>query len=252
MKFFWVWNGKKLKQISIIVVAAFFTAGILFIENSERMVFSTPDGPQAVYRANTNEKKLALTFNISWGDEKALPILDILKEKKIPATFFLSAAWAESHPDIVKRIVEDGHEIANHGYRYESYPKLEDDQIIKDIRNSHRILTELTGNKPSLLRPPHGHFDKRTLKIADQLGYSIIHWSVDSNDYQNPGVEAIVNNVLDNVANGDIILMHASDSVKQTEEALPIILNELTKQGYQFALISELIASTTTNSEEIK
>src|SRR5690606_3255696 len=122
-------------------------------------------------------------------------------------------------------------------------------QIIKDIRNSHHILTDLTGKKPNLLRPPHGHFDKRTLKIADQLGYSIIHWSVDANDYQNPGVETIVNNVLDNVTNGDIILMHASDSVKQTEEALPIILNDLKKQGYQFMLISELIASTSAKSE---
>lgn len=251
MRFFFVWSGKKIKQLSIIVVAAFFAAGIFYVEKSERTVFSTPDGPQAVYRANTKEKKLALTFNISWGDEKALPILKILKKKNIPATFFLSAAWAESHPEIVKQIVEDGHEIASHGYRYESYPKLENEQIIKDIRNSHHILMNLTSKKPTLLRPPHGHFDKRTLKLADSLGYSIIHWSVDSNDYQNPGVEAIVNNVVGKVTNGDIILMHASDTVKQTEKALPIILNELTKQGYRFVTVTELIASTTTNSEEI-
>lgn len=252
MKFFYVWSGKKLKEISIIIAAAFFTAGILFIENSERAVFSTPGGPQAIHKANINEKKVALTFNISWGDKKAIPILDILKQNKVTATFFLSAPWAKAHPDIIKRIVDDGHEIGNHGYRYESYPQLQNEQIIKEIRTSHYILSELTGKKLKYLRPPNGHFDKRTLKIANQLGYSIIHWSIDANDYENPGVEVIVNNVVNNVSNGDIILMHASDSVKQTQKALPIILKQLKNEGYQFVTISELIASTNAKSEEIK
>lgn len=252
MRFFFVWDGKKIKQLSIIVIAAFFTAGLLFVERSDLMVFSTLEGPQAFYKAKTEDKKLALTFNISWGDQKAGPILDILKEKKITATFFLSAAWAEKHPAIVKRIVDEGHEIGNLGYRYESYPSWNDDKIISDIQRSHLILSELTGKKPTLLRPPHGHFDKRTIEIAKRLGYTIIHWSIDSKDYENPGVQSIIDNVLNHASNGDVILMHASDTVKQTEKALPVILDELTKQGYQFETVSELIASTTTNTEEIK
>lgn len=252
MKFFWVWNGKKIKQLSIIVVAAFFAAGLLFIERNELMVLSTPEGPQAFYKATTDEKKVALTFNISWGDQRAIPILDILKERGVTATFFISASWAERHPDIVKRIVEDGHEIGSHGYRYENYPNKENDKITKDIRDSHNTIENLTGKKPTLLRPPNGQFDKRTLKIAEQFGYTVVHWSVSGEDYENPGVEAIVDNVVSNVSKGDIVLLHASDTVKQTHNALPIILDKLLKDGYRLETVSTLIAGTTANSEEIK
>ena len=88
MKFFFVFNGKSLKNISLILIAAFFTAWFLYIENLAQIpVFSTKDGPKAVYRG---EKDLALTFNIGWGDEKAEPILDTLKKENVKAaTFFL-------------------------------------------------------------------------------------------------------------------------------------------------------------------
>ncbi|OLO27132.1 polysaccharide deacetylase family sporulation protein PdaB [Alkalihalophilus pseudofirmus] len=252
MKFFLVWNGKKIKQLSIIIVAAFFTAGLLFVERNELMVFSTSDGPQAFHKAKTDDKVMSLTFNISWGDQRALPILDILKDKNVQATFFLSGAWAERHPDTVKRIVEDGHEIGNHGYQYESYPSWDDEKIKKDIRRGDQVLTELTEKKPTLLRPPHGQFDKRVLGIADKLDYSIVHWSVNTNDWENPGVDQIVDQTLEQSSKGDVILFHASDSVKQTHKALPIILDRLKSKGYQFTTVTELIASTTTKSEEIK
>ncbi|WP_096202071.1 polysaccharide deacetylase family sporulation protein PdaB [Bacillus sp. FJAT-45350] len=251
MKFIWVWNGKKLKQMSIIIIAAFFAAGLLYVERSELTVFSTPDGPQAFYKADIDEKKLGLTFNLSWGDQQVGPILDQLKERDVQATFFLSAAWAERYPEILERIMDEGHLIGNHGYQYESYPSWKDDKITKDIRESHQILSSMIGSKPTLLRPPNGQFDKRVLKIADSFDYTIVHWSINSNDWQNPGVDAIVNNVVNNVEAGDLILMHASDSVKQTDKALPIIIDQLKNKGYSFVTVDELIASTDTESEEI-
>lgn len=252
MNFIWVLNGKKLKQYIIIIVAAFFTAGILYVERSQITVFSPSDETLAIYKAETNEKKIALTFNISWGEEKAIPILDILKEKKIKnATFFLSGAWAERHPDIVERIVTDGHEIANHGYQYKNYPSWDDQKIKKDILRAHTTLQELTQKQPKLLRPPNGNFDKRVLEIAKSQNYTLVHWSIDSKDYTNPGVDVIVNNVVKEVDGGDIILFHASDRVKQTHKALPIIIDQLTNSGYSFASVSELIANTDTKTSEI-
>ncbi len=252
MNFIWIWDGKKIKQFSIIVIAAFFTAGLFYVEKSELSVFTTPEGPQAFYKADIDEKKVALTFNISWGEEQAIPILDQLKENDIKATFFLSALWAERYPEIVKRISEDGHLIGNHGYQYENYPSWKDDKINKDIRQSHSILSNLSGSKPTLLRPPNGQFDKRVLKIADSHGYTIVHWSVDSNDWENPGVNTIVENVLSQTKAGDVILFHASDSVKQTDKALPIIIEDLQKKGFSFVTVNELMASTDSKSEEIK
>ncbi|MED4929099.1 polysaccharide deacetylase family sporulation protein PdaB, partial [Bacillus smithii] len=92
-----------------------------------------------------------------------------------------------------------------------------------------------------LFRTPTGHFDKRVIKTADQFGFTIVHWSVNSKDWKNPGVDHIVKNV-SKAKNGDIILLHASDSAKQTKKALPLILKTLQHKG-KFVTISEMIAN---------
>ncbi|MBA2873229.1 polysaccharide deacetylase family sporulation protein PdaB [Anoxybacillus calidus] len=252
MNFFYVLNGHVLKKTLIIVIAAFFTASILYIQQKSNPAFSTPTGPKAVYKAEKSRNEVALTFDISWGDEKAIPILNTLKKYGIKnATFFLSASWAERHPNIVKRIKEDGHEIGSMGYNYIDYTELEDDKIRRDLLQSQKVFNMLGIKNVTLLRPPSGHFNKKVLKIADSLGYTVVHWSIDSKDWLNPGVDMIVNNVVENIDGGDIILLHASDSAKQTLEALPQIISKMKKQGYQNACISELIANAKANAKEI-
>lgn len=253
MNFFFILNGKKVKQALIIIIAALFTAGILYVENFiQQPVFSTKDGPRAIYKVEQN-KKVALTFDISWGDEKAIPILDLLKAQGIKnATFFLSASWAERHPDIVKRIIEDGHEIGSMGYLYKNYVGLEEAKIKKDILQAQEIFKSLGVKELSLLRPPTGNFNKNVIKVADSLGYSVVHWSIDSKDWTNPGVDQIIKNVTSDFDGGDIILLHASDTVKQTEKALPAIIKAIKQKGYTNLTVSELIANANANSKEIK
>ncbi len=217
------------------------------------MVFSTPDGPQAFYKAETENNHIALTFNISWGENRINPILNILDQKKVEhATFFVSASWAERYPDIVKDIQERGHNIGSHGYQYKDYTNWDDEKVRKDIIRSSQVISELIGERPTLLRPPNGAFDKRILQVAQAQGYSIIHWSVDSKDYQNPGVDAIVEAVVPHTSSGDVLLFHASDSVKQTHKALPIIIDQLRGKGFMFSSVEDLIASTEATNEEIK
>ncbi|ART74713.1 polysaccharide deacetylase family sporulation protein PdaB [Sutcliffiella horikoshii] len=251
---FYVINGRKLKQLSIIILAAFFTAGILYIENfSNQPVFSTKDGPRAIYKGEGNNKEVALSFDISWGDEKALPILDLLKQNSVTGvTFFLSASWAERHPDIVKRIVEDGHEIGSMGYAYENYRDLEDLKVKRDILKALDVFEKLEVKKVNLLRPPKGAFDKRVLEIANSLGFTVVHWSIDSHDLINPGKEIIVDNVTKNLSNGDIVLLHASDSAKQTEDALPEIIRYIKDKGYEISSVTELINNTKAKSKEVQ
>lgn len=252
MNFFWVWNGRRLKKYMIIAIAAFFTAGILYVDQTQVPVFTSGEKPVAIYKVDSKEKQVALTFNISWGENKVMPILDILKEHEINnATFFISASWAERHPDIVERIVEDGHEIGSHGFQHKHYTEWEDEQIRKDIQTAHRIIQEVSGIVPKYLRPPNGTFDERVLKIAKEQNYDIIHWSINTNDWKNPGVDTIVHTVTKNVSNGDIILMHASDSVKQTEKALPLIIKNLKDNGYTFRSVSELLSGATVKPKEI-
>lgn len=250
MNFFLVFSGKSVKQILLVLIAAFFTALFLFVGNlSLSPVFSTKDGPKAVY---SGEKDIALTFNIGWGDEKAEPILDVLKKENVKsATFFLAGSWAERHPDIVNRIAKEGFEIGILGYNYEDYTELEDMKIGKDIAKAKEAFRKLNIKDIKLLRAPTGHFDERSLKIAERYGYSVVHWSVDSKDWTNPGVNKIVENVK-KADKGDIVLLHASDSAKQTAKALPQILADIRAKGLKPVSVSEMIANGNVQSKEIE
>lgn len=247
---FYVLNSKLLKQISLVLIVAFFTAWFLYLENLVNLpVFSTNMGPKAIYRG---EKDIALTFNIGWGDEKAQPILNVLKKENIKsATFFLAGSWAERHPDLVEKIKKNGFEIGILGYNYIDYSDIEDLKIRKDILKAQEVFGKLSIKNIKVLRAPTGHFDERTLKIAEQLGYTVVHWSVDSQDWTNPGVEKIVENVK-TAKKGDIILLHASDSAKQTAKALPEIIQDLRGKRLKFVSVSEMIANGNTQTTEIK
>jgi len=246
-------NGERIKQFFIILIAALFSAILLYVETRDVEVLTQFTEPRAIDSVQTKEKAIALTFNISWGDKYALPILDTLKKYDLnKTTFFLSGSWAERHPDIVERIIEDGHEIGNLGFYYDHYTNLEDDQIRKDLQLSTHVLNELTKEKPTLFRPPHGSFDSRVLSLIHDFNYTVIHWSVDSHDWKNPGTNAIVKNVTKHAKAGDIVLMHASDSAKQTAKALPAIIEHFQKKGYRFVTVSELLADSDIKTKEIK
>ncbi|MBO1515297.1 polysaccharide deacetylase family sporulation protein PdaB [Metabacillus bambusae] len=254
MNQFHVIHMKKIKQLALIMIAAFFTAGILYVENVLNYpVFSTSDGPKAIYRGETKNNEVALTFDISWGDVKAEPILDTLKKQNINnVTFFLSASWAERHPDIVKRIVEEGHQVGSMGYAYKNYKDLEPNEIRRDLSMAQEVFTELGVKDVTLLRPPSGGFNKEVLSMAEKHGYSVVHYSIDSDDWTNPGVEVIVKNTTSKIKGGDIVLLHASDSAKQTNKALPLILNELKKKGLKNVSVGDIIANADAKSSEVK
>ncbi|WP_371018911.1 polysaccharide deacetylase family sporulation protein PdaB [Pseudalkalibacillus sp. JSM 102089] len=252
MRFFWIWNGMRIKQGMIIVTSAFFAAIILFIEGGDLAVFTNNNVPLAIDHVKSEDKRLALTFDISWGETKALPILEELKQNKVKASFFISGAWAERHPEIVEQIAKDGHEIGNLGYRYENYTSMKDEEIKKDIIRSNEAIKKVTDDQPELLRPPNGNFDKRVLILSEKFNYTVIHWSLDSEDWKNPGVDKIVQNVTTQADPGDIILMHASDSAKQTVEAIPEMISVLKKKGYSFVTVSELVSNAKINTKEVK
>ncbi len=193
MKPFLVLNAKLWKSSLIIMVCVVFGLGVLYgeIKNlspfQSSPVFAADEEPKAIYSVPTKQKMVALTFDISWGEKRPGPILDILEEKGVKkATFFLSSPWAQSHPEIVARIKEMGYEIGSHGHKHVNYSRLSDPSIREQIQTSDRILQELTGSKPTLIRMPNGDFDKRVLNIADSLGYTVIQWDTDSLDWMNP------------------------------------------------------------------
>ncbi len=240
MNFFVTLSGRRIKQGILIVIISFFTALFYFSQSIVQFpVLSAKGEPKAIYKG---EEGVALTFNIGWGDVQAEPVLKVLEEKEVrSATFFLSGAWAERHPEVVEKIKEMGFEIGSLGYAYEDYTELEDEEIRRDIDRSLEVFKKLDIKEVELLRSPTGHFDKRTLKIADDMGLTLIHWSLNSQDWKNPGVKTIIQNVR-KVKKGDIILMHASDAATQTAKALPEVLSVLQNKD-NLVTVSYMIAN---------
>jgi len=251
MNIFYVINGKKFRKYFILSAAVIFAAGIIYTEKDNVSVFA-PNQPAAVYSVQTNKKVLALTFDISWGEKRPGPIIKILEDKGVKnATFFLSGPWSKTHPDIVAEIKKGGFEIGSHGNKHVNYSKLSDDQIRQQIQIAHLVLTGLTGVAPTLIRMPNGDFNKRVLQIAAEENYTVIQWDTDSLDWLNKGVHNIINRVVSKAHPGDIILMHASDTVTQTQDALPAIIDQLRAKGYQFETVSQLMKETTVSPQPV-
>ena len=129
------------------------------------------------------------------------------------------------------------YEIGSHGHRHDNYSTYSEEKIREQITQGGRNPEQADGKKPNLIRFPNGDFDKRVLRIADSLGYTTIQWDTDSLDWMNPGKRRSFSACFQRPS-GDIILMHASDSCRQTHEALPEIIDGLREKGYEFVTVS--------------
>jgi polysaccharide deacetylase family sporulation protein PdaB len=238
------WGAVALLGALLLSGCAVTTAGALPVaEHNEAAPVNAQLQPtlRPIYSVKTDEKVASLTFDISWGNKMAPKVLDVLKQENVQATFFLSGPWAKNHEELVARIKADGHQIESHGQEHVDLNTLGRDGAARNIGKAHEILQQLTGRAPTYIRPPNGAFDKNSVQGAKDLGYATIIWSVDSLDWKNPGVDTIINRTTKLIHPGAIILMHASDSCKQTDQALPVVLRNLREQGYKFMLLDPLV-----------
>ncbi|BCJ87296.1 polysaccharide deacetylase family sporulation protein PdaB [Effusibacillus dendaii] len=254
MNIIWSFQWKQGKRVAILAIAMLLFVGVLYSEAGFGKIGAlptiTPSSPGAIYKVDTDQKVVALTFDISWGEKTPGPVLDVLDKKGLTkATFFLSGPWTATHTDIAKRIKSMGFEIGSHGNLHKNFSEYSNEWIDDQVKKAEASIYDVTGVKTKLIRTPNGDFNKRVLEKLHSMGYTTIQWDTDSLDWKNPGVDAIVNRVLSKAHPGDIILMHASDSCKQTVEALPRIIDGLRAKGYQFVTVSELIAGTNAKSK---
>jgi len=237
-------NRKKLAVGAVILMLI----AILAV-NKEQAISVVTGNLKPIYSVKTETKQVALTFDISWGEENVQPILDILKKENIKATFFLSSPWAETKSELVKRIAADGHEIGSHGRRHVDLNTMTADILMKELDTSKEVLERLSGQKITLLRAPNGAYDNQVISVANERGYKVIQWSVDSLDWKRPGADAIVNYVMNGrsknkgASPGDIILFHASDSAPDTPEALPTVLKMLKEKNYEIVTVGKLLSN---------
>lgn len=195
----------------------------------------------------TSKKLIALTFDISWGTVMPPKVIAILKKDHVAATFFLSGPWSLRHPQVVKDLLAAGFEVESHGQAHVNFSHLGDAGVTQNVRAANTILTSL-GAHPTFIRPPNGDYSQTSLQATADLGYTTVIWGTDSLDWMNPGVGAITSRVLGRAHPGDIVLMHASDTCRQTDIALPAIISGLKKDGYTFVTLKSLLAAAKTAS----
>ncbi|MGB9791069.1 MAG: polysaccharide deacetylase family sporulation protein PdaB [Thermacetogeniaceae bacterium] len=202
-------------------------------------VFDTIDREVPIYSVETQEKKIAISFDAAWGADYTDRLLEILKEHDVKTTFFLTGIWVKKYPDKVKEIAAAGHEIGNHSTTHPHCAALSAEELKKEILENEEMIYKLTGRRTRLFRPPFGEYNNQVILTCRSLGYEVIQWSVDSLDWQEVGVESVVDRVLKNIHPGAIVLFH--NNAKYTPQALPIILKSLKEQGYKIVPVSELL-----------
>lgn len=188
-----------------------------------------------------DEKKVALSFDVSGKNEDIQDILEVLRVHSIQGSFFLTGDWVSKYPDDVKNMYADGHDIGNQSEHHTNMSQMTKNDCIKEIGMPHNRVKELTGERMKLFRAPYGEYSEQLLDTIEQVGYYPIQWSIDSEDWKDYGADTIVNQVCNspNLDNGAIILFH--NGTKFTKEALGEVIRNLQHKGYQIVKISELI-----------
>jgi polysaccharide deacetylase family sporulation protein PdaB len=192
-----------------------------------------------IYYVDTPEKKIAISFDASWGAEHTPSILKLLRDNQIKTTFFLTGFWIEKYPELVKEIVAEGHELGNHTFTHPHLNSLDKTGIKNELERVHAALKDLTGQDPVLFRPPFGEYSNKVIETADELGYYTIQWSVDSLDWKDLSEQAIITRVTTGLHPGAIVLFHNNGSY--TAAALPEIFSYAKQEGYEIVPISQLL-----------
>ncbi|NLY85410.1 MAG: polysaccharide deacetylase family protein [Tissierellia bacterium] len=233
----------KLFNMAIVAILLLI---ISIINSYPKAIYVSIDTNQAVFSKGTKKQKvIALSFDDGPHPKYTIEILDILKEYDIKATFFVLGMHAEKYPEIIKRQVEEGHEIGNHSYSHINMRKATKKQIREEFEKTQEIIYSIAKIRPKVFRPPYGNYNRDVIEIISSDDIPIVLWTFyqDSKDWSNPGVDSIVNTTLSKVQNGDIILFHdyVYKNESHTVEALKIIIPELLNKGYKFVTISELL-----------
>ena len=232
----------KLKKKSIVSITTniilafviFSVFSICFWTDTTAVVSST--GYKAIYRGNEQNPNVSLCINVYWGTEFLDEMLETLKECDAKATFFVGGMWASENVDMLKKIYENGHEIANHGYYHKDHKQIDYARNVQEIDYTHKLVKEHLGIDMKLFMPPSGSYGLQTLEAAEYLGYTTIMWSKDTIDWRDHDTNLILTRATKNLAGGDLILMHPT---KNTLEALPNIIKSIKSQGFLLSTVSE-------------
>jgi peptidoglycan/xylan/chitin deacetylase (PgdA/CDA1 family) len=187
---------------------------------------------------------IALTFDDGPNATLTPRLLDLLAARHLKATFFVVGQNAADHPEILRRAVREGHEIANHSWSHPNLGKMSDEAVRRELQKTDDAISAAIGKRPGLMRPPYGSITAHQKRwIHEEFGYRIIIWDVDPLDWKRPGPSVVTSRILKETHAGSIILAH--DIHPPTIEAMPATFDQLQKKGFKSVTVTELLAMAT-------
>ncbi|AJS59120.1 polysaccharide deacetylase family protein [Paenibacillus sp. IHBB 10380] len=197
-------------------------------------------GAEPIYRGNPNKPMASLMINVAWGNEFILPMLDILDQEKVKATFFFDGSWLKKNIDLAKVIQQRGHELSNHAYSHPNMSQLSKERAIAEISKTQQLLKDQLGVDNLWFAPPSGDFNNNTVKIARELGMYTVLWTLDTVDWQKPSPESIVDKISSKVEPGNLILMHPTSS---SSRALKGMIQGIKRKGLVLGTVSQTLSA---------
>ncbi len=199
------------------------------------------DKYNGIYMGNSEDKYLYLTFDEGYENGYTPQILDVLKENNVKAAFFITGDYLKTSPDIVERIIKEGHILGNHTQTHPSLPKLANEsKIQKELKTLEEKIYSDYGYKMKYFRPPMGEYSKFTLKCVSDIGYTTVMWSFAYDDWdvnKQKGIDYAKDKIMSNLHPGSIILLHAVS--KDNANVLDYVIKEARNQGYEFKSLDE-------------
>ncbi|SDI52689.1 delta-lactam-biosynthetic de-N-acetylase [Alteribacillus bidgolensis] len=214
--------------------------------DTEEMYKDLLDKYGGFFIGDPNHKTLYLTFDNGYENGYTADILDVLKEKDVPAAFFVTGHYLKSAPDLVKRMKEEGHIVGNHSWHHPSLPEISEKRMEKELSKVKEEYEQITGEKEMIyLRPPQGTFNERSLAQTQKMGYINVFWSfayVDWETNEQKGPDHAYKSIMRRIHPGAVMLLHSVS--EDNAEALEKVIDECEKKGYTFKSLDNLLFKT--------
>lgn len=246
---FAVANENKLKTVETSASTALSNEkigwGIKRNDNHEQPDLGTKnkmiiDKLNGIAMGNREKPYVYLTFDGGYEAGYTEKILDVLKQNDVKATFFITGHYLNTKPDLVKRMIDEGHIIGNHTVNHKSMPDIDNETIKKEVMDLHTAVYEKFGYEMKYIRPPKGEYSERTIDYTNSLGYKTVMWSFAYDDWdenRQDREEYGKKKILDNVHNGEIMLLHSTS--KDNSNILDYCIKEIKNMGYEFKSLDE-------------
>ena len=228
---------RNLIAFCVIFIGIITTVGVYNLKTNG--VFLSEQRKLPIYCVDAKEKKIAISFDASWGDDRTDDILKILDKYNAKATFFIVGAWIDQYPDKLKTMYKKGHEIGNHSNKHPIMTTISKERMIKEIATTDAKIMSITGQETTLFRCPSGEYNNLVIETVEATKHYCIQWDADSIDWKEQGAEIEYNRIVKKTKPGSILLFH--NDAKYTPENLPKVLEYFKAQGYEFVKISDLI-----------